>query len=323
MKPNKKNFTMRSIILSLITLTLIFSCQNPKKSTPAAKPFFKLSLAQWSFNKSFREGGVSPYEFAKRASELGFEGLEYVNQLYPDVMKSEDKVAAIQTFVEKNNALAKQYNMQNVLIMIDEEGDLASSDENTRLEAIANHKLWVDAASQMGCSAVRLNLFGEKDPEKWIENSILSLSDLSDYAADKNINVIVENHGRLSSNIPFLMRVINGTGKANCGTLPDFGNFCIADEGYGSLFDGSCEKFYDPYQGVSEMIHSAFGMSAKSYDFDAEGNETTLDYSRLISIVKEAGYTGFVGVEYEGNRLSEEEGIIATQTLLKKIAAKL
>ena len=313
---------MRSLI-SLIILALIFSCQNPKKSTPDAKPFFKMSLAQWSFNKSFRSGGVSPYEFARLASELGFEGLEYVNQLYPDVMDSEDKSAAIAAFVEKNNVLAAQYKLQNVLIMIDSEGDLASSDENTRSEAIANHKLWIDAANQMGCSAVRLNLFGESDPEKWVANSILSLTDLADYAADKNINVIVENHGRLSSNVPVLMKVINGTGKSNCGTLPDFGNFCIAEEGYGSLFDGSCKEFYDPYKGVSEMIVKAFGVSAKSYDFDEEGNETTLDYNRLIKIVKDAGYNGFVGVEYEGSRLSEEEGIIATKTLLEKIGAKL
>jgi sugar phosphate isomerase/epimerase len=313
---------MRSFI-SLIILALIFSCQNPKKSTPDAEPFFKMSLAQWSFNKSFRSGGVSPYEFARLSSELGFEGLEYVNQLYPDVMDSEDKSAAIAAFVEKNNVLAAQYKLQNVLIMIDSEGDLASSDENTRSEAIANHKLWIDAANQMGCSAVRLNLFGESDPEKWVANSILSLTDLADYAADKKIDVIVENHGRLSSNVPVLMKVINGTGKSNCGTLPDFGNFCIAEEGYGSLFDGSCKEFYDPYKGVSEMIVKAFGVSAKSYDFDEEGNETTLDYNRLIKIVKDAGYKGFVGVEYEGSRLSEEEGIIATKTLLEKIGAKL
>jgi len=313
---------MRSFI-SLIILALIFSCQNPKKSTSDAEPFFKMSLAQWSFNKSFRSGGVSPYEFARLASELGFEGLEYVNQLYPDVMNSEDKTAAIAAFVEKNNALAAQYKLQNVLIMIDSEGDLSNSDENKRSEAIANHKLWIDAANQMGCSAVRLNLFGESDPEKWVANSILSLTDLADYAAVKSINVIVENHGRLSSNVPVLMKVINGTGKSNCGTLPDFGNFCIAEEGYGSLFDGSCKEFYDPYKGVSEMIVKAFGVSAKSYNFDEEGNETTLDYNRLLKIVKDAGYTGFVGVEYEGDRLSEEEGIIATKTLLQNIGAKL
>ncbi|MGB1404408.1 MAG: sugar phosphate isomerase/epimerase family protein [Flavobacteriaceae bacterium] len=309
--------------LALLLISLFISCQNPKKETPKQAPFFKLSLAQWSFNKSFRSGEVSPYEFAKMASELGFEGLEYVNQLYPDVMESEDKAVALDSFVAKNNRLAQAYNMKNVLIMIDSEGDLASSDESVRQQAVTNHKMWVDTANKMGCSAIRLNLFGEKDPEKWVANSITSLKELAAYASDKSVNVIVENHGRLSSNIPVLMQVIEGVGMKNCGTLPDFGNFCIAEEGYGSLFDGSCKEFYDPYQGVSEMISSAFGVSAKSYDFNEEGNETTLDYNKLIGIVKEAGYKGYIGVEYEGNRLSEEEGVKATKKLLEQIASTL
>jgi len=322
----KRILTPSSLVFGFFLL-LFFSfssCKSePKKTTASPTLFFEFSLAQWSFNKSFREGGISPYEFAKMANELGFKGLEYVSQLYPDVIESDDKDAAIQVFVEKNNALAAQYQMKNVLIMIDEEGNLSSSNEKERMTAIENHKKWIAAAHQMGCSAVRLNLYGEKDPEKWIANSIKSLKELSDYGSERNINVIVENHGRITSNIPFLMRVINDTQKANCGTLPDFGNFCIAEDGYGSLSDGSCKEVYDPYKGVAEMMPKAFGVSAKSYDFDADGNETTLDYYKLLSIVKEAGYNGFIGVEYEGHRLSEQEGILATKKLLENVASKL
>ena len=322
----KRILTPSSLVFGFFLL-LFFSfssCKSePKKTTASPTLFFEFSLAQWSFNKSFREGGISPYEFAKMANELGFKGLEYVSQLYPDVIESDDKDAAIQVFVEKNNALAAQYQMKNVLIMIDEEGNLSSSNEKERMTAIENHKKWIAAAHQMGCSAVRLNLYGEKDPEKWIANSIKSLKELSDYGSERNINVIVENHGRITSNIPFLMRVINDTQKANCGTLPDFGNFCIAKDGYGSLSDGSCKEVYDPYIGVAEMMPKAFGVSAKSYDFDADGNETTLDYYKLLSIVKEAGYNGFIGVEYEGHRLSEQEGILATKKLLENVASKL
>lgn len=319
---NRNEFITRMGLAGMgaVTLSHFISCKNTSSLSPSL--FFKISLAQWSFHRAFR-GGTSPYEFARMASELGFEGLEYVNQLYPDVMKSEDKPAALQTFIEKNNALAQQFGLQNVLIMIDAEGDLSSSDETVRLQAIDNHKRWIDTAYAMGCSAVRLNLFGENDPEKWVANSIVSLSELSDHAAPANINVIVENHGRISSNVPFLMRAINGTGKSNCGTLPDFGNFCTANEGYGSIFDGSCSEFYDPYKGVQEMMLKAFGVSAKSNDFDAQGNETTLDFGRLLTLVKEAGYKGFIGVEYEGNRLSETEGIIATKKLLESVGASL
>jgi len=323
MKQNKFK-SVGVLILIITTLFSIVACKNISENKVETKaPFFKISLAQWSFHRTFRSGETSPYDFAKMAHELGFEGLEYVSQLYPDVTKSSDKPLAIQNFVTKNNMLSAEYKMQNVLIMIDEEGDLSSSNEESRLISIENHKLWIKAAHDMKCSSVRLNLYGEKDPEKWIENSIKSLATLSDYAAPLNINVIVENHGRITSNVPLLMQAINGSQKSNCGTLPDFGNFCLAEEGYGSIFNGACSDSYDPYLGVKEMMTRAFGVSAKSNDFDSEGNETTLDFTKLMTIVKSAGYTGFVGVEYEGSRLSEKDGIIATKKLLETIGAKL
>ena len=324
----KTNFITQIITITL-SLTLLSGTLSCKSSTnkktpadPAPELFFDLSLAQWSLHKTIRSGTMSPYDFAKVASEFGFKGLEYVNGLYPDVMNSENKTTALQAFVEKNKALAKQYNVKNVLIMIDDEGDLSSSEEQERMSAIENHKLWIDAAHQMGCTAVRLNLHGEKEEAKWIKNSIESLSALSEYAAPFNINVIVENHGGKSSNANLLMQVINQVSFSNCGTLPDFGNFCMS-ENWGSLKDNKCNDPYDPYLGVSEMLPKAFGMSAKSYEFNANGDETILDYYKLLSIVKKGGYDGFIGVEYEGEVLSEKEGILATKRLLEKVAASL
>ena len=293
------------------------SCETQKKL------FFKLSLAQWSLNKAIRGGEMDPYLFAEKSSELGFTGLEYVNQLYDDVMKSEDKSSAIQEFILKNNQLADDNGVENVLIMIDDEGDLADENEDMRLIAIDNHKLWIDTAAAMNCSSIRLNLYGSKDVETWKNLSIDSLSKLGEYAKGTGLSVIVENHGRITSNIPELMNVIFGTNMDNVGTLPDFGNFCMADEGYGSVFDGSCEKMYDFYQGVEEMMPKAFAVSAKSNDFDANGDEKTIDYMRMMKIVKSFGYTGYVGVEYEGERLSEIEGIKATRDLLIKVGQSI
>ena len=293
-----------------------------KKKPLSSKPFFILSLAQWSYHREFSKNGVSPYEFAKMASDLGFDGLEYVSQLYTDVTESEDKAYAMKVFIDKNNDLASQYNVKNVLIMIDGEGNLSTSDNQERKQAIENHKDWINAASKMGCSAVRLNLNGEKEESAWIKNSIESLSILSAYAEPLNINVIVENHGGMSSNASLLMKVINQVSYSNCGTLPDFGNFCMSED-WGSLKDNKCNNPYDPYLGVSEMLPRAFGLSAKSYEFDANGNETILDYYRLLSIIKKADYNGFIGVEYEGDKLSEKEGIIATKKLLEKAASSL
>jgi sugar phosphate isomerase/epimerase len=321
-----KNANSLSLWTALaLCVSITYSCNAPVKKNKmpeASSSFFKLSLAQWSMNKMIKSGEVSPYTFAEKAKAWGFEGLEYVNNLYVDVMQSEAKSEALAAFVEKSNALAKEHGMKNVLIMIDSEGDLASSDEALRNQAIENHKQWIDAAAKMGCSAVRLNLHGENDPQLWVANSIQSLTALSDYAAPQNINVIVENHGRLSSNAGLLMQVINGVNLDNCGTLPDFGNFCMS-EGYGSLHGNNCDDVYDPYLGVKEMMPKAFGVSAKSFEFDADGNETTLDYKRLIKIVKDSGYNGFIGVEYEGSKLSEEDGIAATRDLLLKIAKEL
>ena len=280
------------------------------------KPAPKLSLAQWSLHRMIWEKQISPYDFAEYAHNLGFNGLEYVNQLYPDVMLAEDKTAAIEAFVAKNNELAKKYQLQNVLIMIDGEGSLSVAEEAERKKAVENHKLWIDAASAMNCAAVRVNLHGSNDPVVWNETSVQSLTELAQYGSDKNITVLVENHGRLSSNGKALMAVINTVNLPNCGTLPDFGNFCIADDGYGSITDKNCSEIYDIYQGVEEMMPKAMALSAKSFDFDAEGNETSIDYSRMLSIANKFNYQGFIGIEFEGNGLSEIEGIVATRNLV-------
>ena len=293
------------------------SCESQKEI------FFKLSLAQWSLHKAIRGGEMSPYLFAEKSKDLGFTGLEYVNQLYDDVMKSEDKSSSIKNFILKNNQLASDNGMNNVLIMIDEEGDLAGEDEEKRLKSIDNHKLWIDTAAEMNCTSVRLNLYGSKDIETWKALSIDSLSKLGEHAKGTGLNVIVENHGRITSNIPELMNAINGVNMDNVGTLPDFGNFCMADEGYGSVFDGTCETVYDFYKGVEEMMPKAFAVSAKSNDFDGNGDEKTIDYMKMLKIVKSFGYTGYIGVEYEGKRLSEVEGIKATRDLLIKVGQSI
>ena len=291
------------------------SLQKPKEL------FFKLSLAQWSLHKNIKYGDMDPYEFAQVAKSFNFSGIEYVTALYDNVMKVRDgdMSKAITFWARKNKKLAEINDIKNVLIMIDEIEGLAEENKSRRLKAVENHKMWIDAAEIMGCESVRLNLYGSSNAEKWKDLSVKSLSELGSYAKNSGVNVIVENHGRISSDIPKLMDVIYGVDMDNVGTLPDFGNFCMADEGYGSVFDGSCETVYDFYKGVEEMMPKAFAVSAKSNDFDENGDEKTIDYMRMMKIVKSFGYTGYVGVEYEGERLSEEDGIKATRDLLIKI----
>ena len=320
------------IVLSLILIGS-YGCKQKKEDTESteeaveemetAKPFFELSLAQWSIHRMIRNDGVDPYTFAEKAKEWGFSGLEYVSQLYNKELEAADySDEAMQAFIDRCNAEAEKHGMTNLIIMVDGEGDLASDEESIRNEAIENHKKWVDAAAAMGCHSIRVNLNGSDDPETWVANSVDGLGGLSAYAADKNINVIVENHGGLSSNASLLARVMEEIGRDNVGTLPDFGNFCIrwidpAD------WRAGCADEYDRYKGVTELMLHAKAVSAKSHDFDVEGNETNTDYVRMLQIVKDAGYTGFIGVEYEGQTLSEEEGIVATRDLLIKAAGNV
>lgn len=318
---NQKFCKAIGLFVLLLFIVNISSCKEEKKSEVAEspkeivekKPFFKLSLAQWSLHRTFNEDGVSPFKFAEIAEANGFEGLEYVNHLYAKQIQELgfDKV------IDTLKVISEKQGMKNLIIMIDGEGDLADPDETVRDKAVENHKKWVDAAQRLGCHSIRVNTFGTNDPELWVPSVVDGLKKLSTYAATKNINVLCENHGWLSSDVPVLMDAINKVDMENCGTLPDFGNWCIKRKD-GAQW-GECEEEYpDKYSGIKMMLTKAKAVSAKAYDFDENGNETTLDFPRIIQLVKDSGYTGYIGVEYEGNRLSEKEGIIAIKDLLLK-----
>ena len=295
--------TIASAFIGLTPLEIISASTNNKDQ-------LKISLAQWSLNKAIKSGELSPLDFAKKARSFDIDAIEYVSGLYTnhtDILKK----ISMQKLSKELLKRSDDYGIDNVLIMIDSQGSLASSNKKERLKAIDNHKKWIDFSYEIGCETMRVNLSGETKLDRWTENSIKSLTELSDY--NKKINVVVENHGGLSSNGKYLSNVMSKVNIDNCGTLPDFGNFCI---------DGSpraCNEWYDIYKGVEELMPYAHAVSAKSYDFDDSGNETKIDYSKMIDIVKKAGYKGYIGIEYEGNRMSEDDGIIATKKLLEKL----
>ena len=323
----RKSFIRYGVLAGVVFgLSLNYSCKQNKKEentetetteevVETETSNFKISLAQWSMHKMIREGGVDPYTFAEKAKAWGFEGLEYVSGLYyPELEKDNFSEEAMKNFVDKSLAESKKHGLENLIIMIDGQGDLATTDEVERNAAVENHYKWVDAAAALGCHSIRVNLSGSSEPEEWTAASIDGLTKLSTYAKDKNINILVENHGGLSSNGAMLANVFKEVNMDNCGTLPDFGNFCIT---WGEWPE--CLEWYDRYKGMEEIMPYAKAVSAKSHDFDENGNEIHSDYARMMQIVKDAGYTGFIGVEYEGSDLSEEEGILATKNLLLKV----
>ncbi len=331
-----KNFIYKFVLLGLVLSVLgIYACNTSKTKEKEAiseskeivqtetSLFFKISLAQWSLHKAIYDKTIDPLDFAKKARELGFDGIEYVSGLYRnELTKDEDPKVAMENLLKTLKANSEEHNVENVLIMVDGEGNLASLDEKERAQSVENHKKWVDAAAYLGCHSIRVNAHGEGSAEDVAEAAIKALGELADYAKEQNINVIVENHGGYTSNGAWLSDVMTRIGRDNCGTLPDFGNFCQT-KNYGSINDENCKEAYDIYKGVKELMPFAKGVSAKSYDFDADGNQPKIDYVKMLQIVKDAGYKGYIGVEYEGSNLDEIAGIIATKNLMIKAGTKL
>ncbi|MCW5519086.1 sugar phosphate isomerase/epimerase [Aureitalea sp. L0-47] len=319
---------MNKSIFFVLLFSIVASCKEKEPKDEVSEPIAettseketayepKLSLAQWSLHHRYEAEDANPFNFSKDAKELGFDAVEYVSQLYDKQVES----LGFETVIDSLKAENQRHGVACVLIMVDGEGDLADPDEEARNLAVENHKKWIDAASKLGGHSIRVNTFGTNDPEVWSETVVDGLKKLSEYAATKKINVLCENHGWLSSDADKLMAAIAEVNMPNCGTLPDFGNWCIKRKD-GERW-GECEEEYpDYYKGIELMMPTAKAVSAKSYNFDAEGNETKLDYYRMIQIVKNAGYSGHIGVEFEGNEMNEPEGITATKKLIEKAAA--
>jgi L-ribulose-5-phosphate 3-epimerase len=261
---------------------------------------FKISLAQWSFHRRLfgrAEPKMDNLDFAKEARSLGFEAVEYVNQFFMDKAKDTEYLAQMKKLAADNG-------VKSLLIMCDGEGNLGDPDTNRRTQAVENHYKWVEAAKYLECHSIRVNAASAGTYEEQRKLAADGLWRLCEFAAGYKLNVIVENHGGLSSNPRWLTAVIDEVNLPNCGTLPDFGNF---------------PPEIDRYEAVEILMPYAKSVSAKSYDFDGNGDETRVDFYRMMKIVLDAGYHSYVGVEYEGNRLSEKDGIIATKKLLEKI----
>ncbi len=279
------------------------------RAAEAGKPLagkigdFKISLAEWSLHKSLWAKEMVNLDFPKIARETyGIEAVEFVNQFFKD--KSHDEA-----YLKDLKARAADQGVACVLIMIDGEGDLSAKDKTERMKAVANHKAWVDAAASLGCHAIRVNTgngYGPKDVEAAAE----ACGMLAEYGAMHKIGVICENHGGPSSNPDALLALIKGVARPSFGTLPDFGNFPKDKMGKYTI---------DVYEAIARMMPFAQGVSAKSYDFNSDGTEAHLDFARIMKIVTDAGYKGYVGIEYEGSKLAEPDGIKATKKLLETL----
>jgi sugar phosphate isomerase/epimerase len=258
-------------------------------------PPFRISLAQWSLHRSLRAKRLDHLDFARVARrDYGLDAIEYVNTFFKD--RATDRA-----YLAEMNRRAAGEGVYQHLIMCDGEGRLGDPDAAARRQAVENHRRWLEAARTLGCATIRVNAASEGSFDEQQRLAADGLSQLTALAAPLELKVVVENHGGLSSNGVWLAGVMRQVNHPRCGTLPDFGNF----------YD------YDRYQGVAELMPFAKAVSAKSHAFDAAGRETGTDYRRMIDIVLDAGFTSWIGIEYEGNGLSERDGIAATLRLLE------
>jgi len=280
-----------------------FLTANPLSSS-SQHTFFDISLAQWSLHRMLFDNKISNLNFPSYAKEeFDINAVEYVNQFFP---------SAGSKYIQQLKRRADDAGVKSLLIMIDGEGMLGDQYKPQRMRAIERHYPWVEAAALLGCHSIRVNAAGNGSREEVANSVIDSLVQLAEYSANVGINILVENHGGYSSDGEWLANVIENTGMNNCGTLPDFGNFRV-----------NKNNLYDRYKGMRELMPYAKGVSAKSYDFDNKGNESHIDYYRMLKIVKDAGYEDYIGIEYEGSKIIEIEGIKATKQLLLRAAAEI
>lgn len=341
------NYTRRGFIKTSIGVAAVtgiamtpFACQGEqsggaqaeKKGADAA-PLFKISLAQWSIHKStfkvppgemgwdvwgekllsdnYRSllgGKIDPLDFAKIARrEFDIDAIEYVNTMYFDRAKDME-------YLKEMKNIAAGEGVTNLLIMCDRLGNLGDPDDAKRTMAIENHYPWVAAAQFLGCHSLRVNAASDMNLSYEEQQKLAAdgLRRLCEHADGAGINIIVENHGGSSSDAQWLAGVMDMVGHKRVGTLPDFGNFRIKDD-----------DWYDRYKGVTELMPYAKAVSAKSHNFDENGNDVDTDYVKMMKIVLDAGYRGYVGIEYEGANLGELAGIRATKALLERVRKEL
>ena len=272
---------------------------------------FRISLAQWSLHRMLSAGKLDNLDFpALTRSEFDIGAVEFVNSFFKD--KAKDTA-----YLDDLIGRCKDADVKPLLIMIDNEGAIGDPDDEKRRQAVENHYRWVEAAKRLGCHSIRVNAHSEGPRDEQQKLVADGLRRLSEFAAKLQLNILVENHGGLSSDGKWLTGIMQQVDLPNCGTLPDFGNFRVSPYGIKPA------KMYDRYQGVAELMPYAKAVSAKSHQFDAEGNETETDYLRMLRIVIEAGYRGYVGIEWEGKEPGEFEGIRLTKRLLERVRDEL
>ena len=255
---------------------------SPLRAAKAKDVPLKVSLAQWTIVQDLRKGKIDNLEFAKVAHDHGIFAIEYVNQFFMDMAKD-------RRYLGQMKKRASDLGVTSVLIMCDREGNLGDPDKKLRSKTVDNHRKWIDAATFLGCHSIRVNARSAGSWDEQVKLAADGLESLTGFGASQGINVIVENHGGLSSNADWLAEVIAKVDNPHCGTLPDTGNFKVSET-----------ESYDSYRGVRKLMKWAKGVSIKDRVWDDNKGSSEMDFERMLKIVLDAGYRGYCGIEFGG-----------------------
>lgn len=291
--PTRRQFLKTSALTAMATSTAF-----AEKETSKAP--LQISLAQWTLVQNLRSGEIDNLDFAKVASEHGIFALEYVNQFFMD--KANDEA-----YLGEMKKRADDLGVKSLLIMCDREGNIGDPDAAKREQTVENHRKWIDAAKALGCHSIRVNAGSSGTWQEQVKLAADGLAKLTEIGAASDMNVIVENHGGLSSNAKWLVEVIQAVGHERCGTLPDFGNFKIKDG-----------ESYDSYRGIEELLPFAKGVSVKDRGWDDNANSLQIDFAKMLQIVIDSGFRGYCGIEFGGFK-----GLNASREALEAAMAQI
>lgn len=279
--PNRRSFLQTGVLASAALLSAPHAMSWPRPTEN------KISLATWSIVRSHRAGVWKLPDVARICREdFGIDGIEYVTGFFDSVNYG---------YLQSLNRQAEEHGVENVLIMVDGEGPMVAEEKSERMQAAINHRKWVDIAGYLGCHAIRCNAFGggptyDEDPDS-IQRAAESFSALVEYAREFEINIIIENHGGLSSDPRWLPDLCQAMDSNHFGLLPDYGNYNL-DE-------------VNVYEAIDQAMPYAKGVSVKA-GWQPDGSHPQYDVERLLGISLESGYSGYWGIE-SGLRRSRDD----------------
>jgi hypothetical protein len=261
---------------ALANLRLCAGVVNGQGATSA----FKLSLNERSIAPAIESGLVDHLDFTRIArEELDIRAVDYVTSLFREKLHDE-------SYLTEMNRRAAEFGVRNVLLIVENEGDLACEDNSQRKQSLKKHLSMIDVGQALGCSGVCVQPRGTGDSDEVAKRLVGSLQSLCEVGELRKINVMVSNRGISNISPEWLLRVVDAVGNTKCGIF--------------SYFDGF--KHLNPTEGLEKVMPSSKGVCAVSKSTEDSRELHEKRFREMLEIVSNSGYRGYLSLEYQGNQ---------------------